>query len=60
MLHRFDFFKKVKDLPGDIVEIGRLDNMNIDKKYILIKGDVADTLPVFVEENPGFKDLLYI
>ena len=129
LLHRFEFFQKVKDLPGDIVEIGvfkgsgiatfskfleiycpnsnkkiigfdifdknndildkdteidkknmnvvynkvksdelslenvikRLDNMNIDKKYILIKGDVVDTLPVFIEENPGFRvSLIYI
>ena len=129
LLHRFEFFQKVKDLPGDIVEIGvfkgsgiatfskfleiycpnsnkkiigfdifdknndildkdteidkknmnvvynkvksdelslenvikRLDNMNIDKKYILIKGDVVDTLPVFIEKNPGFRvSLIYI
>jgi hypothetical protein len=131
LLHRFDFFNKVKHLPGDIVEIGvfkgsgiatfskfveiycsnsnkkiigfdifdvndaekilvadgqhdkekmkvvyskvnsdvltldsveaRLSNMNIDKKYILKKGDVAETLPIFLKENPGFRvSLLYI
>ena len=39
----------------------RLSNMSIDKKYMLIKGDVAETLPVFVKENPGFRvSLLYM
>ncbi len=130
LLHRYDFFCKTKDLPGDIVEIGvfkgsgiatflkfiqiycpnsnkkvlgfdifgenaqtilekdgkfdkanmeivyskvdkneltldsvseRLNNMNIDLKQILIKGDVSDTLPIFLENNPGFRiSLLYI
>ena len=131
MLLRYDFFSKVKELPGDIVEIGvfkgsgiatfskfieiycpnsnkkivgfdifdvnsadeilkkdgefskdkmqtvyskvneseltinsvsnRLDLMNINKKYILIEGDVADTIPIFLKENPGFKiSMLYI
>lgn len=131
LLHRYDFFNKTKDLPGDIVELGvfkgsgvatfskfldiycpnsnkkvigfdifdpgnssdilnkdgkfdkgnmnvvyskvpeselslenvtkRLDNMEIHKKYILVKGDVEETLPKFLEENPGFRiSLLYI
>ena len=130
LLHRFDFFNKTKNIPGDIVEIGvfkgsgvasfskfleiycpnsnkkivgfdifknndqeilnkydeddkknmnvvysrvdekeltlqsvtnRLDNMNIHKKYILIEGDVEETLPEFVKNNPGFRiALLYI
>jgi hypothetical protein len=130
LLHRFEFFNKVKDLPGDIVEIGvfkgsgiatfskfveiyspnsnkkiigfdifqknneeilmkdmeidknnmnvvysrvnkneltlesvdnRLMNMNIHKKYILVEGDVEDSLPAFLEKNPGFRiSLLYI
>lgn len=131
LLHRYDFFNRVKHLPGDIVEVGvfkgsgiatfskfveifchnsnkkiigfdifdvddaenilendelndknkmkivysrvdkgeltinavenRLSNMSIDKKYMLIKGDVAETLPVFVKENPGFRvSLLYM
>jgi len=131
MLHRFKLFDQVKDLPGDIVEIGvfkgsgiatfskfvdvfcpnsnkrivgfdifddidknailekdgvvdktamnvvyskvdsselslasvmeRLDGMNIPKKYTLVKGDVEDTLPVFLKENPGFRaSLIYI
>lgn len=130
LLHRFDFFNKTKNIPGDIVEIGvfkgssvasfskfleiycpnsnkkivgfdifknndqeilnkydeddkknmnvvysrvdekeltlqsvtnRLDNMNIHKKYILIEGDVEETLPEFVKNNPGFRiSLLYI
>jgi hypothetical protein len=131
LLHRFDFFNKVKHLPGDIVEIGvfkgsgvasfskfvdiychnsnkkivgfdifdsptkeaildkdgqfdkskmklvyskvaedelsldavtkRLDGMNIDKKYMLIPGDVEETIPVFLEKNPGFRiSMLYI
>lgn len=39
----------------------RLDNMDIDIKYVLIEGDVEHTIPAFVEENPGFRiSLLYI
>ncbi|ULY68554.1 hypothetical protein [Chlorella virus XW01] len=131
LLHRYDFFNKIKDLPGDIVELGvfkgsgiatfskfleiycpnsnkkvigfdifdpensdeildkdgkfdkdnmnivyskvssseltlsnvtnRLDNMNIHKKYMLVKGDIEETLPRFLKENPGFRiSLLYI
>lgn len=131
LLTRFDFFNKIKHLPGDIVEIGvfkgsgiatfskfveiysphsnkkiigfdifdvcdadtilnndcefdkekmeivyarvdknelllesvlnRLDNMKIDKKYILERGDVGVTLPIFLKNNPGFRvSLLYI
>jgi hypothetical protein len=131
LLHRYDYFNKVKDLPGDIVELGvfkgsgiatfskfldiycpnsnkkvigfdifdpidadkildkdglfdkdkmnivyskvpeselsiqsvlkRLDNMEIHKKYILVKGDIEETLPKFLEENPGFRiSMLYI
>ncbi len=131
LLHRYDFFNKIKDLAGDIVEIGvfkgsgiatfskfvdiycpnsnkkiigfdifdpdksqtilekdnindkenmnivysrinsndrtlqsvqsRLDNMEINKKYKLIEGDVEETLPKFLIENPGFRiSLLYI
>ncbi|AYV80244.1 MAG: hypothetical protein Gaeavirus20_9 [Gaeavirus sp.] len=131
LLHRFEYFLKIKDLPGDIVELGvfkgsgmatfskfvdvycpnsnkkiigfdifdtdaseeildkdgdfdktqmkkvysrtitseltlqsvksRLDNMNIHEKYILVKGDVEETLPKFLIENPGFRiSLLYI
>jgi hypothetical protein len=130
LLHRFDFFNKTKNIPGDIVEIGvfkgsgiasfskfleiycpnsnkkvigfdifknndqeilnkydenekinmntvysrvdeteltlqsvtkNLDNMNIHKKYILIEGDVEETLPEFIKNNPGFRiSLLYI
>lgn len=130
LLHRFEFFLKVKDLPGDIVELGvfkgsgmatfskfvdiycpnsnkkiigfdifsvddsesilnkdskldkdkmkdvysrtnhneltlesvqnRLDNMNINKKYSLIQGDIEETMPKFIEENPGMRiSLLY-
>jgi hypothetical protein len=130
LLHRFDFFNKIKNIPGDIVEIGvfkgsgiasfskfleiycpnsnkkivgfdifknndqqilnkydedekkymnvvysrvdekeltlqsvtnRLDNMNIHKKYILIEGDVEETLPEFIKNYPGFRiSMLYI
>lgn len=131
LLHRYDYFNKIKDLPGDIVELGvfkgsgiatfskfleiycpnsnkkivgfdifdpvnsdeildkdgkfdkdnmnvvyskvseselslesvntRLENMNIHKKYILVKGDVEETLPKFIQENPGFRiSMLYI
>lgn len=130
LLHRYEYFNKVKDLPGDIIEIGvfkgsgiatfskfleiycpnsnkkiigfdifqknsneilskdieldknnmntvysrvnsqdltlesvenRLINMNIHKKYSLIEGDVENTLPIFLEKNPGLRvSLLYI
>jgi len=131
LLHRYDFFNKVKDIPGDIVEIGvykgsgiatfskfveifcpnsnkkiigfdifdtneantileldghhdktnmqyvykrvdtneltfervnqRLTNMNIEKKYLLEKGDVVETLPIFLKNNPGLRvSLLYM
>jgi len=131
LLKRFEFFLRVKDLPGDIVEIGvfkgsgiatfskfvdiychhsnkkiigfdlfdpvnasaalnkdsiidqnsmqlvfskvgsdertlqsclnRLDNMRLEKKYILIEGDVETTIPRFINQNPGFRiSLLYI
>jgi len=39
----------------------RLNNMSIDKKYMLIKGDVVETIPIFLNDNPGFRiSLLYI
>jgi len=130
LLHRYEYFNKVKDLPGDIIEIGvfkgsgiatfskfleiycpnsnkkiigfdifqkntneilskdieldknnmntvysrvnshdltlesvedRLSNMNIHKKYSLIEGDVENTLPAFLDKNPGLRvSLLYI
>ena len=130
MLHRFEYFNKIKDLPGDIIEIGvfkgsgistfskffeiycpnsnkkvigfdifqnntneilkkdvtldkdnmntvysrvnaddltlqsvdaRLMNMNIHQKYSLVEGDVEETLPLFLEKNPGLRiSLLYI
>jgi hypothetical protein len=131
LLHRYDFFCKTKDLPGDIVEVGvfkgsgmatfskfldiycpnsnkkiigfdifdpensdkilkkyntidnenmnlvysrvesndrtlesvnnKLEKMCLDKKYILVEGDVEDTIPDFLEKNPGFRiSYLYI
>jgi len=131
LFHRNNFFNLVKDLPGDIVEIGvfkgsgvasfvkmleiynnnsikkvigfdifnpknasnilnsydnvdktnmnivysrvnesdrtlenvnnNLQKMGIKDKYLLIEGDVASTLPKFIEENRGFRiSLLYI
>jgi hypothetical protein len=131
LLHRYDFFNKVKDLPGDIVELGvfkgsgvatfskfldiycpnsnkkivgfdifspsdanlildkdgdfdkskmnivyskvpesdlslaavdaRLQNMQIHKKYMLVPGDIEQTLPEFLTQNPGFRiSFLYI
>lgn len=130
LLHRFEYFNKIKDLPGDIIEIGvfkgsgiatfskfleiycpnsnkkvigfdifqknsdeilrkdveldkdnmntvysrvikddltlesveeRLTNMSIHKKYSLVEGDVEETLPIFLEKNPGLRiSLLYI
>jgi len=130
LLHRYEYFNKIKHLPGDIVEIGvfkgsgiatfskfleiscpnsnkkiigfdifkknddvilskdilldktnmekvysrvehseltlesvekRLENMCIHKKYMLVEGDVEETLPIFLEKNPGFRiSMLYI
>ena len=131
LLLRYSFFNKIKDLPGDIVEIGvfkgsgvatfskfieifcthsnkkiigfdifnvdksdkildkdtkidketmgivyskidknelslesvtdRLNNMNNSKNFLLVDGDVEESIPIFLQENPGFKiSLLYI
>lgn len=39
----------------------RLDQMNIHKKYSLIEGDVMESIPSFLEKNPGFRaSLIYI
>ena len=39
----------------------RLNNMNINKNYILVEGDVEQTIPQFIVDNPGLKiSLLYI
>ena len=38
-----------------------LNNMNLDKKFMLVKGDVEETIPQFLLDNPGFRiSLLYI
>lgn len=132
LLHRFEFFLKTKDLPGDIVEIGvfkgsgmssflkflkiycpnsnkkvigfdifdtevadsalnkdskvdkesmeivysRVDNSELllssvknklvtsgadEDKFLLVQGDVQNSIPEFLEKNPGFRvSLLYI
>lgn len=131
-LHRFEFFLKTKDLPGDIVEIGvfkgsgicsflkfiqifqpnsnkkiigfdifspknsdcildkdniidkktmnvvynrvshselsidsvlsGIKNTDIDpSKFLLIEGDIEETMPIFIKENPGFRaSMIYI
>lgn len=39
----------------------RLNDMELDKKFILVQGDVEETLPKFLIENPGFRiSMLYI
>jgi len=132
LLHRFEYFLKTKDLPGDIVEIGvfkgsgmssflkflkiycpnsnkkvvgfdifdteladnalnkdskvdkesmgivysRVDNTELllssvknklvtsgadEDKFLLVQGDVQNSIPEFLEKNPGFRvSLLYI
>jgi hypothetical protein len=130
LLHRFEYFNRIKHLAGDIIEVGvfkgsgiatfskfleiycpnsnkkvigfdifqqnsheilskdmkldknnmnvvysrvnmdeltlesveeRLTNMKIHKKYILVQGDVEESLPMFLEKNPGLRvSLLYI
>jgi predicted O-methyltransferase YrrM len=53
-------YSKVNELSLENVLL-RLNNMNIDKKYMLIRGDVEDTLPEFIHSNPGFRtSLIYI
>jgi hypothetical protein len=48
------------DLSLSAVE-ARLDGMNLEKRHILIRGDVEQTLPAFLKANPGFRcSLLYI
>lgn len=32
----------------------RLVNMNLHKKYLLVDGDFQESLPKFLEQNPGF------
>ena len=50
----------INELTLQSVE-NRLKNMNIHQKYSLIEGDVEDTLPIFLEKNPGLRiSLLYI
>ena len=35
--------------------------MNIHNKYLLVEGDVEETLPEFVKNNPGFRiSMLYM
>jgi hypothetical protein len=35
--------------------------MEIHKKYLLVEGDIEETLPHFIQENPGFRaSLIYI
>lgn len=51
---------ETSDLSLESVQ-NRLDGMNIEKKYSLIRGDVMVTLPIFLKENPGFRaSLIYI
>jgi hypothetical protein len=55
-------YSRVKDTDLSLDSVNkRLENMNINKKYILVEGDVEETLPKFLEENPGFRiSMLYI
>ena len=40
---------------------GRLDAMGLQERHILVKGDVEETLPSYLKENPGLRiSLLYI
>lgn len=41
--------------------ISRLENMEIHKKYLLIEGDVEESIPLFLKNNPGMRiSMLYI
>jgi len=41
--------------------ISRLENMEIHKKYLLIEGDVEESIPSFLKNNPGMRiSMLYI
>lgn len=55
-------YSKVSDNELTLSSVNaRLEGMGIDKKYILVEGDVEETLPRFLSENPGFRiSMLYI
>ena len=55
-------YSKVEESELSLKNITKqLDGMQLDKKYMLVQGDVEDTLPTFLAENPGFRiSLLYI
>jgi hypothetical protein len=39
----------------------RLDGMNVSKRYELVRGDVVETLPEYLKENPGLRcSVIYI
>ena len=39
----------------------RINNMQIQHRHILVKGDCAETMPVFLTDNPGLRvALIYI
>ena len=51
---------KISELSIESVQT-RLDGMNLSNNCILVKGDVEESIPVFLENNPGFRiSLLYI
>lgn len=48
------------DLSLAAVE-ARLENMQLHQRHMLIRGDVAETMPEFIKENPGFRaSLIYM
>lgn len=55
-------YSRVNELDRTLENVNNnLQKMGIKDKYLLIEGDVATTLPKFIEENRGFRiSLLYI
>ncbi len=55
-------YSKVTDSELSLDSVtNRLNGMGKDRKFILVEGDVEQTLPKFLSENPGFRvSMLYI
>ena len=55
-------YSKVSENELSIESVeNRLQNMNIHKKHILVKGDVEKSIPEYLQQNPGFRiSMLYI
>ena len=58
ILARYELFKRVMSLPGDVVEGGVLKGVGVlswAKLIQLIKGDATRTIPEYLDRHPGFR-----